>query len=210
MKRKKICLAVILLGLVGFLTSYAAEDQQQLYVYRVSEEFDPRRPFYHWEAQLGENCSLYKEWNGISLRMYAVYNKNYLHFGFLIRDPFLSFTDDYSLDFAGSDHLRLYFKFPVEKRDELAIFIHPYSKIKEPLCYLSDVNWRHSDFLLSSHIEQGRYFLSVSIPLAETGLSPRRGQRFSFKGIIYSIEDDGSVREYCWGKAEEYLTLFFR
>lgn len=207
---KRICLFVILLGFAGLLTSYAAENQHRLHVYRVSEEFDPRRPFALWEAQLGKDCSLDQEWNGISLRMYAAYNQDYLHLGFLIRDPFLSFTDDYSLDFAGSDHLRLYFKFPVEKGEDLVIFIHPYSKIKEPLCYLSGVAWRQADLLLSFHVEQGRYFLSLSIPLEETGLSPRSGQKFSFKGIIHSIEDDGSVQEYGWGAAEDYLTFFFR
>lgn len=207
---RRICFAFIGLCLVGFLTSFAAENQSQLHVYRVSEEFDARRPFYLWEEELGKNCSFYKEWNGISTRMYAVFNQNYLHLGFLIRDPFLSFADDYSLDFAGSDHLRLYLKFPVADREELVMYIHPYSKIKEPLCYLPGVTWRHAGFLLSSHVESDRYFLSVSIPLAETGFSPRYGQKIDFKGIIYNIAEDGSVREYPLGAAEDYLTLIFR
>src|SRR5690606_23642206 len=44
---------------------------------------------------------------GLKLRLLAGFDQQRLYFGFHVMDSFLTFQDDFSLDFRGSDHLRL-------------------------------------------------------------------------------------------------------
>jgi len=143
---------------------------------------------------------------GLRIRLYTGFDQEHLYLGFSVKDPFLTFQDDFSLDFQGSDHLRLSFWPP--DSDPVTLYLLPSSKIKEPLLNISGAFWRQASFEVWSIPVQHGYFLTVAIALANLGVTP--GQREIPVQIgVNEISSTGEAKTYwLFGKGpQDFATL---
>ena len=198
--------------LLMFFGVFLVAAQEGLSIMQVKDGFDYKQPLSAWEKKINlcDDCHLEE---GVSLRYYACYDSKFLYFGFYVTDPFLSFNDDYSLDFQGSDHLRIYF-LPSEKKPSLKpliLYLLPSSKIKEPLFNISGGSWRRQSIKINSILGEKDYFVTMAIPLAELNISAYSGQEIRIQIMINDITSKGKTRKL-WvngNKLEDYSTLVF-
>lgn len=198
--------------IVFFSGSVSAGDE--LLIPRVTEKFEPQQPAF-WEKESGAGPYSHTTPEKVQVKMYSAYNDKYLYIGFQITDSYLTFKDDYSVDFRQSDHLRLFFRFPERdkgNKGEMTLYLLPTSKIKEPLINISGLSWRRTAFQAYSLIGKGEYFSASVISLEELGLKPEPGQKFKFNCQIYDVGRDGSVnKHWLFGDSpDEAVTLVFK
>ncbi|NLC54234.1 MAG: hypothetical protein GX770_09775 [Firmicutes bacterium] len=161
-------LLFILLLVLGTLSASAAV---RLKAARVDEGFSGVLPEKAWvEKTAAYDFALNRDLN---LCFLAGFDQQYLYFGFHVKDNFLTFQDDFSLDFQGSDHLRLVF-WP-KGSSPVTLYLLPSSKIKEPLLNISGASWRQVSVMVRSIPVQDGYFLTVTLELSNLGLA--RGER---------------------------------
>ncbi|HEY8345070.1 MAG TPA: hypothetical protein VIL66_07770 [Bacillota bacterium] len=145
-----------------------------------------------WRNKLGQT-QISTTQQGVGLQVYTAYDEKNLYLGFYVIDPFLTFKDDYSENFSGSDHLRVYLK--VDKwleKAPLILDLLPTSKIKEPLLKVSGLSWRSSSFQLKSVLQKEGYFLKLAVPLQELKLLPLPGERIRLNCRVNNVTKNGA------------------
>ncbi|HHT04765.1 MAG TPA: hypothetical protein GXZ97_00675 [Hydrogenispora sp.] len=181
-------LLFILLLVMGTPSVTAAA---RLKAVRVGEGFDGTLSEKVWvENTTAYEFSLH---NGLKIRLLAGFDQQQLYLGFLVKDPFLTFQDDFSLDFQGSDHLRLTF-WP-EGSNPVTLYLLPSSKIKEPLVNISGASWRQTSVMVRSVPVQHGYFLTAAIDLNNLGLSSRYGE-IPVQVGVNEISSKGEAKTY--------------
>lgn len=145
-----------------------------------------------WRNKLGQTQIGTAQY-GVGIQVYTAYDEKNLYLGFYVTDPFLTFEDDYSKNFSGSDHLRIYLK--VDKwleKAPLILDLLPTSKIKEPLLKVSGLSWRSSAFQLKSALQKEGYFLKLAVSLQELKLLPLPGERIRLNCRVNDVTKDGA------------------
>lgn len=170
MKKKLVTSGFFLLLLLVLTGTLYASAPTRLKAVRVKGDFSQSAPVETW----AENTSTTDfAFGNLTLRLYTGYDQNRLYLGFYVKDPYLTFEDDFSLDFQGSDHLRISF-WPTAA-NQVSLYLLPSSKIKEPLLNISGASWRQTSIAVQSiPVPQG-YFLTVAFELSTLDLAP--GQR---------------------------------
>ncbi len=202
---------LLLILLMAFWT-FSVIAQERLEVIKVKDDFNYQQPLSEWEKNTAIH-HLYSSEGGVALRLYTGFDHNFLYLGFYVTDPFLTFKDDFSLDFQGSDHLRIYFftSGNAQLKEPVTLYLLPNSKIKEPLFNILGASWRRQAIIVRSVLEIRDYFMAVAISLAELDLSPRGGQKLGLQILINDITSKGETKKH-WifgEKVNDYETLVF-
>jgi hypothetical protein len=128
----------------------------------------------------------------VGVQVYAVYDEKDLYLGFYVADPYLTFVDDYSKNFTGSDHLRVYLKVDQWRgKDDLILYLLPTSKIKEPLLRISGLSWQRKAFKVKSVIMPEAYFLKLAVSLQELELLALPEEKIRLNCQINSVSKNG-------------------
>lgn len=139
----------------------------------------------------------------VGVQIYAVYDEKNLYLGFYVTDPFLTFVDDYSKNFTGSDHLRVYLK--VDKwheKDNLILYLLPTSKIKEPLLRISGLSWHRNAFKVKSVIMKEGYFLKLAVSLQELELLALPEEKIRLNCQINRVTKNGASTIWLVGEKD--------
>jgi len=131
----------------------------------------------------------------LAVIFYAGYDQKYLYLGFRVEDAFLTFNDDFSLDFQGSDHLRVRFYPGGETEPPVTLYLLPSSKIKEPLLNIQGAAWRQPSMNVHSFSTPGGYFLAVAIELANFQFSSRL-REIPLQIMVNEVNKEGKVKTY--------------
>ena len=131
--KKRIISARWLLTLLFFLgiglgIGGTVVGEDLLRVVRVEGGFNLQQDLTGWVEKTA-SYQLYTSGNGLTLRLYAGFDRDFLYLGFAVNDPFLSFKDDYSLDFNQSDHLRVKLSPSAGAQEAVTLYLLPTSKI---------------------------------------------------------------------------------
>lgn len=142
----------------------------------------------------------------IPVNVYILYNENYLFWGFLVRDPKLRVGDDFTPQFSGSDHLKLWFKlgsYSNERADSL--FILPNSIFQEPIVvedydfYRNQPGFNRSAILVETEIQSDYYFITMAIPFVALKVSPpKSGELLHFDLELYQTQVPGVIIDSAW------------
>ncbi|NLW57104.1 MAG: hypothetical protein GX050_10930 [Firmicutes bacterium] len=200
-----ILLFLLLLGLVGRVTG-----EERLQVLRVKDGFNLQQDLAEW-AQKSAGYHLYSSGDGLSLRLYTGLDEHFLYLGFAVKDPFLTFQDDYSLDFQKSDHLRVTLFSSAREEEAVTLYLLPTSKIREPLFNISGGSLQRQAVKVHSILNKDSYFIAVALSLDELELTPRRGVKLPLQIMINDLTKSGEVRKY-WvfsNNAHGYGLLYF-
>lgn len=193
---------LVLLFLVLGTPSRAAD--VPLKAVRVNESFAGTLPEKPWrESTAAYDFSLP---GGMNLRLWAGFDQEQLYLGFYVKDLFLTFQDDYSLDFRGSDHLRL--SFWSQGSTPVTLYLLPSSKIKEPLLNISGASWRRTSVMVRSFPVPDGYFLTVDIALSNLGLAPNH-REIPVQIGVNEVSSTGEAKTYwLFGTGpQDYTTL---
>lgn len=182
-------------GLVGFVSAFGPVGEQ-IEVCRVTKDFDFRQPT-QWREQCGAG-DYFRSPGDLRARLYLAHNERYFYMGFFITDSFLTFQDDYSMDFQGSDHLRIYLSFPEKEKEEqdLLLYLLPDSKIKAPLLNVTGLTWRRNVFQTFSQIGKGEYFTAIAVDCVAAGLKPGANPLVYMNFQIFDVHKDGVAKNY--------------
>ena len=168
MTKKLVRTSFLLLFLLLVMGTPSTSAAAHLKAVRVDADFNGVLPEKAWgEKTAAYDFSVNRD---LKLRLFAGYDQKHLYLGFDVKDPFLTFQDDFSLEFQGSDHLRL--SFWPKGSNPVTLYLLPSSKIKEPLVNISGASWRQASVMVRSIPVQNGYFLTVAIDLSNLGLSP--------------------------------------
>lgn len=182
----------LLLLLIGGAVSVMAEERLQ--VVRVKEGFNLQQDLVGW-VQNTASYNLYTSPDGVTLRLYTGFDRDFLYLGFVVKDPFLTFRDDYSLDFQGSDHLRVTFFPSGKEREPLTLYLLPTSKIIEPLINISGGSLHRQAVKIHSVLSGNSYFMTVAISLAELEPTLGRGKKLPLQIMLHDLTKSGKVRK---------------
>lgn len=144
----------------------------------------------------------------LAVNFYAGYDQTNLYLGFQVEDSFLTFTDDFSLDFQGSDHLRVRFFSEGGPQSPVTLYLLPSSKIREPLLNIQGASWRQTSMAVRSFPAPQGYFLAVTIELANFQLSPRL-REIPLQIMVNQVNKEGKAKTYwLFGTGpQDYATL---
>lgn len=160
-----------------------------------------------WRNKLGQT-HIGTAQQDVGIQVYTAYDEKHLYLGFYVTDPFLTFEDDYSKNFSGSDHLRVYLK--VDKWHEkapLILDLLPTSKIKEPLLKVSGLSWRSSAFQLKSVLQKEGYFVKLAVSLQELKLLPLPGERIRLNCRVNNVTKNGASLIWLVGEETNGMEL---
>src|SRR5690554_1294966 len=191
---------ILLLFLLLFLSG-SVFAHERIMVPRVWNKSHSRLIAAEWRKHLGKADYYYTSPTKVKVGVYTAYDDKNLVIGLHVTDHFLDFNDDYSLDFAGSDHLRLVLH-PInteQQKEELFLYILPTSKIREPLFKISGLSWHRRAFRVDSviDIDEESYFVMIAISLKELGLLPLPGERMVFNCLLHNARQSGDL-EKAW------------
>lgn len=193
MKRLLVKFGFLLLILLLVAGKLSVTAEERLSAARVNEDFRVDSPLEMWT----KSTTVYdNNFSGnLSLRLYAGFNQNFLFLGFYVRDSFLTFADDFTLDFQGSDHLRIHFQSdPEAAKTPVTLYLLPSSKIKEPLFNIAGASWRHSSITVHSVPGKAGYFYSVAID--RSNLRPTWQREIPLQIGLHDVNSQGKVDLY--------------
>jgi hypothetical protein len=198
--KKRIISARWLLTLLFFLgiglgIGGTVVGEDLLRVVRVEGGFNLQQDLTGWVEKTA-SYQLYTSGNGLTLRLYAGFDRDFLYLGFAVNDPFLSFKDDYSLDFNQSDHLRVKLSPSAGAQEAVTLYLLPTSKINEPLFHISGGTLHRQGVRVHSVLNQDRYFFAMALSLAELGLTPRPGSKLPLQILIHDLTKSGEVQKH--------------
>ena len=174
MKKNLVVSGFLLLILLVVLGANTVSAEARFLAKRVGADFNGELTLSGW----GQKTAAYefKLPGKLNLCLYAGFNEQFLYLGFYVRDPFLTYADDISLNFQGSDHLRLYFfqNGSQTTKEPITLYLLPSSKIKEPLLNITGASWRQQSVTVRSFPGQDDYFMTVTIDLSNLALSSWR------------------------------------
>ncbi|NLM38002.1 MAG: hypothetical protein GX202_07750 [Firmicutes bacterium] len=204
MTKKLVGTGFLLVLLVLAMGTPSGSVNVPLKAVRVGDGFAGALPDNAWRENMAAYDFVLRE--GLSLRLLAGFDQDHLYLGFSVKDPFLNFADDFSLDFRGSDHLRLIF-WPLGPTP-VTLYLLPSSKIKEPLLNISGVSWRQTSVTVRSSSMPDGYFLTVAISLANLGVAPGH-REIPVQIGVHEVGGTGEAKTYwLFGTGpQDYATL---
>lgn len=202
--KKKAALTGFLFFLVLLLPgNLIARAEERILAGRITPGGNGTLPAEGWTEAISP--SYYRLAPDLAVNFYAAYDQKYLYLGFAVEDAFLTFNDDFSLDFQGSDHLRVRF-FPAgEEKPPVTLYLLPSSKIKEPLLNIQGAAWRQPTMTIRSLPTPKGYFLTVAIELANF----QHRREIPLQILVNEVDKEGKAKTYwLFGTgAEDYATL---
>jgi hypothetical protein len=198
LKRKLVKVGFLLLFLFLLAGKLSITAEERLYATQLSPEFSGAFPRETWENNTAVYDYIFSR--DLSLRLYVGFNQKDLFLGFYVRDASLNFTDDFTLDFHGSDHLRIYFPNDAETKAPVALYLLPSSKIKEPLFNITGASWRHTSIALHSSPDPTGYFLTFTIN--RSNLRSTWQQEIPLQIGVHDVNSQGIANTYWLGGTE--------
>jgi len=184
-----ILLFLLILGIGGTVAG-----EEPLRMVGVNNGFNLQADLNVW-AEKTASYQLYTSGDGLALRLYTGFDRDYLYLGFAVKDPYLTFQDDYSLEFQQSDHLRVSIFPSAGGQEPVTLYLLPTSKIKEPLFHLSGGSLHRRAVKIHSVLNKDDYFLAVALSLDELGLTPKTGTKLPLMIVINDLGKDGELRK---------------
>ncbi|HHT48885.1 MAG TPA: hypothetical protein GXZ98_06295 [Firmicutes bacterium] len=193
MKKKSVTTSFLLVLLLLVLVTPMATAEERLPVVQI--ETAPNGVFTTEAWAQTTSPYLYSFPGNLAINLYAASDGKKLYLGFQVEDSFLSFTDDFSLNFKGSDHLRLYFFPEGQQQPPVTLYLLPNSKIKEPLLNIEGASWRQTSVTVRSLPTTEGYFLTVTIDLANLKTAPRQ-REIPLQIMVNEINKEGKTKTY--------------
>lgn len=192
MKRQPVLFGFLLLILLLVAGKFSVTAEERLIAVRVSQDFSGDFSLERW----AKNTAVY-DYNfsgNLSLRLYTGFNEKLLFLGFSVQDASLTFGDDFTLDYRGSDHLRIYFSEDVETKSPITLYLLPNSKINEPLLNITGAAWRYTSIAIHSSPGPAGYFLAIAID--RSNLRSTWQREIPLQIGIHNVDSQGKANIY--------------
>lgn len=193
MKKKAVTTGFLLFLALLVMGNFIIAAEERLQTIRVTPGGNGAFPVEDWTRTASPYR--YRLSQNIAVNLYAGCDQKYLYLGFQVEDSFLTFADDFSLDFQGSDHLRVYFYSQGEQQPPVTLYLLPSSKIEEPLMNIQGASWRQISITVRSFPTPQGYFLTVAIDLANFHFSSRR-REIPLQIMVNEVNKEGEAKTY--------------
>lgn len=193
MKKKAVATGFLLFLVLLVIGNFTTAAEERLQAVRVAPNENGALTAEAWTRTISPYR--YRLTPNLAVNLYAGYDQKYLYLGFQVEDSFLTFTDDFSLDFQGSDHLRVSFFSAGGEQPAVTLYLLPSSKIKEPLLNIQGASWRQASITVRSFPAPQGYFLMVTIDLANFDLSPRN-REIPLQIMVNEVNKGGRAKTY--------------
>lgn len=129
----------------------------------------------------------------IPVQIFLFYNDYFLFWGFLVEDAKPFCPDDFSPEFSGSDHLKLWFHLYFQRTSRFdSLLILPESIFREPLVtpdyrfYQTEFSLPWKDLQVSAKFKPDSYFITLAIPFSILKVTPPNpGDAIDFDLALY-------------------------